>query len=72
MIEEGSGSVVESLTRDQGACEFEPHWRHCVVSSKMTLSTGSTQEELDVKNKNKQTPGSTLLAKTKVNSLVHG
>ena len=44
-----SGSVVESLTRDQGVPGSENHRRHCVGSLGKTqlslLSTGSTQED---------------------------
>ena len=31
-----SGSVVECLTRDQGATGFKPHRRHCVASLNKT------------------------------------
>ena len=42
-----SGGVLDSRSR---GCEFEPHWRHCVVFLSKThqslLTTGSTQEDL--------------------------
>ena len=47
--EEHCGSVVECLTRDRGACRFEPHQRHCVVFLSKTnyplLSTISTLKD---------------------------
>ena len=36
VLREGSGSVVERWTQDQGGRRFKPHRRHCVVSLSKT------------------------------------